>query len=132
MWVNARLWRGDSIMPNRNLSDEELIKARELLDVIRERIKELSDRESSLMFAYRRKIYKELSYDERGKPMLRKILKFKKYAEQKDMCAHCHHPLPQQDAVLDRFEAIKGYTLENTRLICRNCDLTIQTSRGFA
>jgi hypothetical protein len=119
-------------MPNRNLTPEELNKARKLLDFIRERMKQLSEGDEALIFAYRRKIYKELSYDERGKPMQRKMLKLKKYAAQKGLCAECQHNLPEVDAVLDRFAAIEGYTVKNTRLLCRECDLKIQKSRGFA
>jgi len=34
--------------------------------------------------------------------------------------------------VLDRLSAMKGYTDENTRLICSLCDITIQSRRGYA
>jgi len=33
--------------------------------------------------------------------------------------------------VLDRLEAMPGYTLENTRLLCPECDKKVQTERRF-
>ena len=57
-------------MPNRNLSAEELKKANELLADVRKRLKDLAMGDPLLLFAYRRKIAKELGYDERGKPVL--------------------------------------------------------------
>lgn len=62
-------------MPNRNLNSEELKKAHSLLGEIRERIDLLAGGDSDLRFAYRRKLYKELIYDERGKPMSRRKIK---------------------------------------------------------
>jgi hypothetical protein len=44
----------------------------------------------------------------------------------------CRDPLPERDAILDWFEAMKGYTDENTRLICRVCDTRIQSERRYA
>jgi hypothetical protein len=38
---------------------------------------------------------------------------------------------PLQYAVLDRLTAHEGYTPENTRLICGECDLKIQGDRGY-
>jgi hypothetical protein len=79
----------------------------------------------------RRKVYKELMYDERGKPMQRRALKMFKRKEQGDRCAECHAELPKTNVVLDRREAMKGYTKENTRLLCRDCDYGIQQERAF-
>ena len=69
-------------MANRNLDVQELAKANELLTVVRERLEILSDGDRELLFAYRRKIAKELGYDERSKPGVRKKLKMKKWALQ--------------------------------------------------
>ena len=55
-------------MPNRTLSPDELLNANELLEEVRARLTSLAGDDSTLLFAYRRKIYKELTYDERGKP----------------------------------------------------------------
>jgi hypothetical protein len=51
-------------MPSGVLTNEELGKARELLDDIRQRLLTLSNDDKDLLFAYRRKIGKELIYDE--------------------------------------------------------------------
>lgn len=52
-------------MPNRNLTPDELKLANELLAGIRERLIKLAGNDPQLLFAYRRKVSKELSYDER-------------------------------------------------------------------
>ena len=119
-------------MPNRQLSDEELAQANGLLEEIRERLEGLAAGDDELLFAYRRKIYKALTYDERGKPMQRKKLKDKKRAEQENRCAICGDSLPEKYVVLDRFRAAAGYTRENTRLIHQDCDAQVQESRGYA
>lgn len=49
--------------------------ANELLKEVRQRLATLSDGDPLLLFAYRRKVFKELIYDERGKPMVRAKLK---------------------------------------------------------
>ena len=119
-------------MPNRQLSAVELSKANELLTVIRAKLTKLSRGDGRLLFAYRRKIYKELSYDERGKPMHRRKLKAQKFAQQGGKCALCQHPLPATDSVLDRLDAATGYTHANTRLLCPGCDKETQSDRGYA
>src|SRR5947209_1847020 len=108
-------------MANRNLSPTELDHANDLLRLIRSRLKELSGDDPELLFAYRRKIAKELGYDERSKPMIRRKLKALKRKEQNGRCALCPEPLPEKYAVLDRVRASDGYTAENTRLICEPC-----------
>ena len=65
-------------MPNRRLTAEELAKAQVLLDSVRAQLLALSGGDSELLFAYRRKVYKELTYDERDKPMVRRHLKARK------------------------------------------------------
>jgi hypothetical protein len=55
-----------------------------------------------------------------------------KRAEQKGLCAICGKPLPERDCILDRLKAMRGYTVENTRLLCRECDFKVQTERKFA
>ena len=118
-------------MPNRNLDPLELKKANTLLARIRKSILEYSDGDLDLEFAFRRKIYKELTYDERGKPNLRKKLKEKKRLSQNNLCTSCKQILPLKYAVLDRLNAKDGYTEENTNLICPDCDTKIQGSRGY-
>ena len=99
---------------------------------VRENLQELSSGDAELMWALRRKVTKELSYDERGKPMHRKILKAQKRGEQGNHCAACSGELPEKNAVLDRPEAMGGYTVENTRLLCPTCDVRIQQERHYS
>jgi ribosomal protein L44E len=105
-----------------------------LLTDVRARLRSLSGDDPSLLFALRRKLYKELSYDERGKPMQRKVLKAVKYTEQGGRCKICGDELEKlgRNAVLDRTEAIRGYVSDNVRLICAACDRKVQAERGFA
>lgn len=114
------------------LTRGELEKAQTLLRSIRRRLKNLSGDNGELFFAYRRKVYKELVYDERSKPMARVRLKKLKRVEQGGLCAICKKRLPESYCVLDRFEAIDGYTVKNTRLICQRCDTKQQASKRYA
>jgi UTP:GlnB (protein PII) uridylyltransferase len=59
-------------MANRQLSPEELERANALLSDIRKKLEALSRGDTELLFAYRRKVFKELTYDERSKPMVRR------------------------------------------------------------
>lgn len=79
----------------------------------------------------RRKIYKELNYDERDKPIVRSRLKTIKRVEQGNLCYLCDKPLPQMYCVLDRIKAGERYTRENTDLICQACDAELQAKRRF-
>jgi hypothetical protein len=117
-------------MSNRRLTAEELKQANALLEMIRAKLRQLAPSDEDLHFAYRRKVYKELIYDERGKPMVRRRLKAMKRREQGERCAACGGPLPEKYCVLDRFVASAGYTPENTQLICQPCDARIQAARG--
>jgi hypothetical protein len=118
-------------MVNRNLDSAELVLANEFLTSIRARIDALAGGDPGLRFALNRKIFKELSYDERGKPAHRVALKRRKRHSQNGLCAICGQVLPEIDVHLDRTEAILGYTDDNTRLICRPCDLKAQQKGGF-
>ena len=66
----------------------------------------LSGGDENLLWALRRKITKELGYDERGKPGHRTKLKQLKRKEQKNLCALCQKPLPEEGSVLDRLQAM--------------------------
>lgn len=119
-------------MPTRKLTEEELSTLfQPLVKVVRQKLFKLSKGDDTLFWALRRKLAKELTYDERGKPMHRRILKQVKRAEQKGKCANCGKRLPQSYTVLDRLEAMKGYTQKNTRLICQKCDQQIQKKRRY-
>ena len=119
-------------MANRMLTEEERQKLfLPLIADVRNRLEVLSGGDADLMWALRRKLYKTLTYDERDNPTNRRILKQVKRAVQKNKCANCGNELPKKNAVLDRFEAMKGYTEENTRLICPECNVNIQEERGY-
>jgi hypothetical protein len=123
----------ESRVPNRQLSHTEREQLfAPLLAEVRHRLHDLAGDDDALHWALRRKLFKELVYDERSKPMQRKALKAKKRKEQSGLCGVCQSPLPERDTVLDRRQAMNGYTAENTRLICRSCDTSIQSRRGYA
>jgi hypothetical protein len=119
-------------MPNRQLTPEERQRLfAPLMKFVRERLDELSGGDPELRFALNRKLFKDLSYDERGTPMHRRALKALKREEQAGLCLECRTTLPDSDAVLDRLSAMDGYTPANTRLLCSPCDRRIQGERGF-
>jgi hypothetical protein len=93
-------------MPNRQLTETERNEANRVLTTIRGQLKELAGDDSALLFALRRKVYKELVYDERGKPMHRRKLKALKAKEQNGVCGRCGNPLSASGNVLDRTEAM--------------------------
>jgi hypothetical protein len=119
-------------MPNRQLKPEELVFANAVLAEIRARLQALSNGDRELLFAYRRKVFKELTYDERDKPTVRRKLKDFKWKEQRGLCAICGKELPETYTVLDRTNAVDGYTKDNTRLIHQDCDAAHQASKGYA
>lgn len=120
-------------MPNRQLTPDELSSLfAPLLRQVRERLEALSGDDPDLLFALRRKLAKQLSYDERGTPMHRRLLKLQKRVAQANRCALCGSELPDKDVILERIEAMCGYAEANTRLLCRPCDYTEQEKRGFA
>ena len=118
-------------MPNRNLNPGELKLANELLAEFRERLTSLAAGDPLLLFAYRRKVVKELGYDERGKPAVRAKLKTLKWGQQNGKCAHCGLELPIKYSALDRKNAADGYTVENTELIHGKCHRMRQAAKGY-
>jgi len=119
-------------MPNRNLNNDELKRANELLIDIRKQLANLADGDPLLLFAYRRKVVKELGYDERGKPGVRAKLKAIKWGEQSRKCAHCGEEMPLRYSELDRKNAAGGYTSENTDLVHAKCHQDRQAAKGYA
>jgi hypothetical protein len=119
-------------MPNRNLTPDELKHANQLLVEIRDRLTTLAAGDPLLLFAYRRKIAKELGYDERGKPGVRKLLKALKWGQQNRKCAHCGEEMPLKNAELDRKSAAGGHTEENTELVRHHCHQERQAAKGYA
>ncbi len=126
------MFRRKQLLANRQLTAEELKNIYSPLIVkLRKQILKLSKGDEALVWALRRKLFKELMYDERGKPMQRRKLKGIKRKEQNNKCANCGKKLPEKYTVLDRIEAMKGYTQVNTRLLCPKCDSIIQQQRGY-
>jgi hypothetical protein len=118
-------------MPNRNLDAEELKHANALLFNIREQLKTLAGDDRLLLFAYRRKVVKELGYDERGKPGARGKLKSLKWGLQNRKCAECSEELPLKYSELDRKNAADGYTEENTELVHAKCHQARQAAKKY-
>jgi hypothetical protein len=121
-------------VPNRRLDETEQVRIKDFLNRVRKELSELSGGDHDLLFAYRRKLAKELVYDERSKPSYRGALKRRMRIHQNGNCAITkagEHPLPEKFCVLDRFEAAKGYIFENVQLICETCDRQIQAGRGY-
>lgn len=131
-WRSCRTIGRAHPMPNRILDLAELAQANELLSEIRSRLVALANGDAELLFAYRRKIAKQLVYDERSAPMARRRLKAEKRRAQGGMCAICQELLPDRYTVLDRIVASQGYTESNTRLICELCDRKVQAERRYA
>ena len=119
-------------MANRNLTKGELEYALELLAEVRARLTELSGGDPDLLFAYRRKIAKELQYDERKKPMARRSLKNRKWVAQDRLCAHCRKEMPLKYSHLDRKNAANGYTDENTELVHAGCHHERQAAKRYS
>ncbi len=118
-------------MSNPQLNKIQISKAKKLLEVIRKEIEKLANNDIKLVFAFRRKIYKELTYDERGTPMERKKLKDLLRKKQNGFCFECKNVLPKKGTVLDRIKAVKRYNEKNVNLICPDCDKKIQEKRNY-
>ena len=118
-------------MANPRLTTEQLTRAHDILGLVRGALVQASGGDATLLFALRRKVQKELMHDERGTPAHRNKIKRLKRAEQADRCPICGEALPAKNAVLDRIEAVDGYTVENTRLIHQECDIRAQAAKGF-
>jgi hypothetical protein len=112
-------------MPNRNLTSDELKRANALLADIRERLDSLAAGGPLLLFAYRRKVAKELGYDERGKPGSRAKLKAVKWGLQDRRCAECKLEMPLENSELDRKNAADGYPMAKWR---RSLTLVLSSS----
>lgn len=119
-------------MPSRRLTKDEQLIGHEILTQVRQSMADVSNGDAELVWALRRFIYARLMYDERGKPMERKKLKTAKIKLQGSICCLCHTALPDRGTVLDRLVAMKGYTIENTRVLCKISDDEVQAQRRFA
>jgi hypothetical protein len=79
----------------------------------------------------RRKVVKELGYDERGKPGARAKMKALKWGQQGGLCAECKLVMPIEYSELDRKNAADGYTVENTDLIHAKCHQARQAAKRY-
>lgn len=119
-------------MANPRLNEKQLARANALLDEIRLKLRRLARGSADLLFAYRRKVAKELQYDERGKPMHRRRVRERLWTMQEGRCAECGGRMRRKGAVLDRKEAKAGYRTEgNVELIHRRCDAKRQAARRY-
>ena len=118
-------------MTNPKLDAAQLALVRDILESVRTQLNAASAGDEQLLFALRRKVQKELGYDERNKPAHRNKIKRERRLAQDNRCPLCNEALPEKYAVLDRFEAWKGYTFENTQLIHAECDFRRQQSKGY-
>lgn len=102
-----------------------------LFRLIKKRIKNLAVHNPDVAWALQRKLWKEISYLERGKPCARKKLKWQKWKSQGRKCSFCRKGLLLPNSILDRFKATKGYTSKNARVIHSKCDRALQKKRKF-
>jgi hypothetical protein len=125
-------------MAKQGLEERELALARTILREARERVAQYANGDPKLAFALRRYVYKNLSYDERGTPAQRAQLKLMKLSDQGGKCAYESCPVPgkaitkEDEPELDRFDPVKGYTAENTRLVHHACHRRSQLDKRFA
>ena len=113
------------------MNEAELAVANGMLDRLRSELDAQSAGDADLLFALRRKVAKELVYDERSKPMARRALKKRMRLSQNNLCPLCQEILPDTYCVLDRFNAADGYVEANVRLLCEPCDRRVQNDRRF-
>jgi len=118
-------------MLNSNLNAEELKLAHRLLDEIRGKLDILAAGDANLLLAYRRTVYKELIYLERGKSMTRRKIKLQKFDQQSGKCAYCSLEMKISYSELDRKNAVEGYTVANTELVHAECHRAQQAAKGY-
>jgi ribosomal protein L44E len=119
-------------MPNPTLTEDQRTRLFEpIFRQVTEMLKDAAGDDASLGWALRRKLVKELGYLERSRPAVRNKLKADKWREQDGKCAICGKELAQKYSELDRYEAQKGYTKENTRLVHRECHILDQEDKGY-
>jgi len=125
-------------MSNRLMNTHQLAAAREILAEVRRRIADAADGDQQFTFTLRRYVFKNLSYDERGTPKQRTKLKLQKLVDQDGICGYEKCPTPhlkmtkEEEPELDRLDAIKSYTPENTVLMHHGCHRLSQKEKGFA
>lgn len=120
-------------MGNRILTKDEREKLfKPLIDDVRKELSKLSAGDKELEWALRRKLAKELTYDERNSTSQRKKLKKLKRERQDNKCNICGCELPEKYVILDRHNAMDGYTENNTQLLCEKCDREKQEQKNYS
>ena len=82
----------------------------------------LSGGDEDLLFNFRRKMYKELMYDERGTPLARQRLKKATWKLQEGKCAVCGKELAFEGSELERIYAPKGFVEGNVKVVHHECN----------
>jgi hypothetical protein len=118
-------------MPNRRLSNEERARLAPLISEIRSTLREIAGSDEALFWALRRRVWVQLQFEERGTPAQRAALKKQKRVEQNNRCKECSEPLDVSFIVLDRHDAMLGYTTQNTQLLCQKCDRAKQATLKY-
>lgn len=118
-------------MVNPTLDKKQLVKANDVLALVRRKLKSMSRGDKGLLFAYTRKISKGLMHDERSTPAKRNKLKRLKWEQQKHKCAICRKSIKRAYSELDRFYAPDGYTESNTRLVHHACHVKQQRGKNY-
>src|SRR3954465_7355708 len=113
-----------------DLTVEQLEASNALYLRVRDELNKLACGDERLLFAYRRRVFLKLLYDERGKPAQRRALKLRKMKAQNGICALCPDQLPEKGAELDRLNPFGGYTDVNTRLVHHDCHVEQQKNQG--
>ena len=112
------------------LCEEDRARAVLILHKLRLDLHEACAGNEEILFSMKRYIAKRLEVDERGTPTQRRKLKEQKMKTQNGLCAVCNSRLPDHGAELDRFHALRGYTIENTQLLCPTCHRSTQQARN--
>jgi len=114
------------------LNTQQAASAKKILEATRQMIQKAAKGNEEVGFRIRRYVRTRLEHDERGKPLQRKLMKLKKFAEQRGLCAVCGKPMTlEEEPHLHRIVSSRGYTAENTVLLHYQCHRGEQRSRGF-
>lgn len=120
-------------MANPQLTKEQREKLfAPLFERVKSELEKLSNGDERLKWALRRKLAKELVYLERSTPAVRNKLKSLMWSKQNGLCDICGKAIQVKGSELDRFEAYHGYVESNVRLLCHECHIKDQASKGYA
>lgn len=103
------------------LNPAQTAQADELFARLKADLQTLANGDEDLLFNFRRKMYKELMYDERGTPLARQRLKKTMWKKQEGKCAVCGKELALEGSELERIYAPKGFVEDNVKLVHHEC-----------